>query len=552
MITPQQMTHYVEWFIETKSDVQALHRFCTSRFKMIRSVHKRSTGWPSKSSSDVAQMQQAFLWSPTKYIWHASSELLLPTTMHRMLYKKMKLHVYKARQLDDRPKWTTFDTDILGRIAEHQDFVKKVMFIEKAFYHVSGNVNRRYMRRDCGRNREESAMAFLKDPFQHSPGVISGNHKPKSGWPDWESNPGLPNASPDSYRVGVSGYRCVETVEFTSFGMLGTTSLNDQERGITTPEWTNAAYGQCAIRGSEFGQSGKGAIAELLNEHKETCLFGNTRKFLHQGSVHWLPTEATSSSFGNCYLQCATTRHTRMHGVWNQEKCEETANRLQQHTQTAFNLMCVNLSAWLACPLPRAVDTAYPAREPAEGIMNGADRPGSADHILLPVPSRGRGRSPDNLLPEILRKVRGTRSLLLSQHGSSRRCCNRRPGRRDIPTVTASPLPSKVTQPDFDLRTRARQDCLTLISIPCTHFRYQYHSTDRARVQLATGFGSKNHTPNPGMVGTNSGIKGRDDVLHGQASEVVQYVYGFKRLEKVEKAGGGSNERRTAMNQDCS
>ncbi|KAJ8866357.1 hypothetical protein PR048_032200 [Dryococelus australis] len=39
--------------------------------------------------------------------------------------------------------------------------------------------------RDWGRNGKESAMAFVRDPSQHSPGVIAENHgKPKSGWPD--------------------------------------------------------------------------------------------------------------------------------------------------------------------------------------------------------------------------------------------------------------------------------------------------------------------------------------------------------------------------------
>ncbi|KAJ8883209.1 hypothetical protein PR048_015049 [Dryococelus australis] len=47
-------------------------------------------------------------------------------------------------------------------------------------------------KRNWGRNGKESALAFVRDPYQHSPpGVISGNHeKPKSGWPDLESNPG--------------------------------------------------------------------------------------------------------------------------------------------------------------------------------------------------------------------------------------------------------------------------------------------------------------------------------------------------------------------------
>ncbi|KAJ8869514.1 hypothetical protein PR048_028505 [Dryococelus australis] len=40
---------------------------------------------------------------------------------------------------------------------------------------------------------KEAAIVFVSDPSQDSPGVISGNHgKPKSGWPDRESNPGAP------------------------------------------------------------------------------------------------------------------------------------------------------------------------------------------------------------------------------------------------------------------------------------------------------------------------------------------------------------------------
>ncbi|KAJ8888530.1 hypothetical protein PR048_008021 [Dryococelus australis] len=48
-------------------------------------------------------------------------------------------------------------------------------------------------KRGRGRNGKESAMAFVREPSQHSPGVIQENHsKPKSGWPDQESNLGPP------------------------------------------------------------------------------------------------------------------------------------------------------------------------------------------------------------------------------------------------------------------------------------------------------------------------------------------------------------------------
>ncbi|KAJ8880353.1 hypothetical protein PR048_016822 [Dryococelus australis] len=47
--------------------------------------------------------------------------------------------------------------------------------------------------RDWGRIGKESATAFVRDPFQHSPGVISENHgKPTSAWQDRESNPSPP------------------------------------------------------------------------------------------------------------------------------------------------------------------------------------------------------------------------------------------------------------------------------------------------------------------------------------------------------------------------
>ncbi|KAJ8877455.1 hypothetical protein PR048_021910 [Dryococelus australis] len=48
-----------------------------------------------------------------------------------------------------------------------------------------------------GRNRP---WPLLSVPSQHSPGVISGNHgKPKSGWPDRESNPGPPERASSCY-----------------------------------------------------------------------------------------------------------------------------------------------------------------------------------------------------------------------------------------------------------------------------------------------------------------------------------------------------------------
>ncbi|KAJ8876771.1 hypothetical protein PR048_021218 [Dryococelus australis] len=69
-----------------------------------------------------------------------------------------------------------------------------------------------YDTRYWGRNGNESAMAFVRDPFHHLPGVISENHgKPKSGWPNRESIPGKA-VTTDTRRplqtvCGVTGHR---------------------------------------------------------------------------------------------------------------------------------------------------------------------------------------------------------------------------------------------------------------------------------------------------------------------------------------------------------
>ncbi|KAJ8883164.1 hypothetical protein PR048_015004 [Dryococelus australis] len=54
--------------------------------------------------------------------------------------------------------------------------------------------------------KKESTMAFVWDPSQHSPGVVLETHgKPKSGWPDQESNPDPPEYESSTGRTrGVS------------------------------------------------------------------------------------------------------------------------------------------------------------------------------------------------------------------------------------------------------------------------------------------------------------------------------------------------------------
>ncbi|KAJ8897250.1 hypothetical protein PR048_002596 [Dryococelus australis] len=64
------------------------------------------------------------------------------------------------------------------------------------------------------RHQKKSAVACSKDPSQHSPGVISGNHvKPKSEWLDRESNPVASRMrvqTPQCYRVLRASSRTVD------------------------------------------------------------------------------------------------------------------------------------------------------------------------------------------------------------------------------------------------------------------------------------------------------------------------------------------------------
>ncbi|KAJ8888414.1 hypothetical protein PR048_007904 [Dryococelus australis] len=68
-------------------------------------------------------------------------------------------------------------------------------------------------RTDWGRNGKESTMSFVRDPFQHSPGVISENHeKLKLGWPGREWNPGHPQCESSEFPLSLTGFSHVGIV----------------------------------------------------------------------------------------------------------------------------------------------------------------------------------------------------------------------------------------------------------------------------------------------------------------------------------------------------
>ncbi|KFM71601.1 hypothetical protein X975_16196, partial [Stegodyphus mimosarum] len=73
------------------------------------------------------------------------------STVYKVIKKKLRLHAYKVQivqvlEPDDRPRRMAFATDILRRIEDDAKFMKRIMFSDEASFHLSGIVNRHYVR----------------------------------------------------------------------------------------------------------------------------------------------------------------------------------------------------------------------------------------------------------------------------------------------------------------------------------------------------------------------------------------------------------------------
>ncbi|KAJ8879235.1 hypothetical protein PR048_019841 [Dryococelus australis] len=87
---------------------------------------------------------------------------------------------------------------------------------------------------------KESAMAFVRDPSNHSPGVISENHgKPKSRWPARESNPGPPERESSlKYRMKRGDYGAVPKCKGRENGRSPRKPANQRHRPARLPHAT--------------------------------------------------------------------------------------------------------------------------------------------------------------------------------------------------------------------------------------------------------------------------------------------------------------------------
>ena len=117
MTTPQEKAKCVPWFIETKSDVQTQGNYRSKYGRdppsrpSIRLWHKkfmetgtvfntRRSGRPRTSEKNIERVRQAFQRFPMKSIPTAARQLELPrSTVHKVLYKNLRLYAYKVQLL---------------------------------------------------------------------------------------------------------------------------------------------------------------------------------------------------------------------------------------------------------------------------------------------------------------------------------------------------------------------------------------------------------------------------------------------------------------------
>jgi transposase len=158
----------VEWFIETKSDVVVQRRFRTRynrnppsrptirawyyKFMNTGSLnHKRGNGRPRVSDEDVRRVQQSFVNDPKKSTRSAARELNIKhSTVHKIL-KSLKFRSYKLQILqkitpNDWILRKEFAVTVLDRLAEDENYLRRIFFSDEATFHLSGKVNKQNVR----------------------------------------------------------------------------------------------------------------------------------------------------------------------------------------------------------------------------------------------------------------------------------------------------------------------------------------------------------------------------------------------------------------------
>jgi hypothetical protein len=89
------------------------------------------------------------------------------TTVHRILWKRLKFNSYKYQRLQhvnaqDKVVHYTFCSDFLSRLEDDEHFTAKIVLSDKATFHLSGNGNRHDLR-IWGSNNPHKVKAHTTD-----------------------------------------------------------------------------------------------------------------------------------------------------------------------------------------------------------------------------------------------------------------------------------------------------------------------------------------------------------------------------------------------------
>jgi hypothetical protein len=108
---------------------------------------RESCGRPAVKEEVVERIWRAFLHSPWKSILRCSLVLGTPKSpVHKVLHKKLKLHVYKIHFLHEiraagKPMRSELAECMLEKTDNEPSFMHNLMFANEALFHINGCIN---------------------------------------------------------------------------------------------------------------------------------------------------------------------------------------------------------------------------------------------------------------------------------------------------------------------------------------------------------------------------------------------------------------------------
>ncbi|XP_035211197.1 uncharacterized protein LOC118185425 [Stegodyphus dumicola] len=152
MHTPQEKAQILWWFHRNE--------FRNATTEKLQIPEKKRYGRPCTSDFDVERVRETFFHNPRRFVRSAARELDMPiSTVYKVIKKKLRLHAYEVQievlEPDERPRRMAFATDMLRRIEDYAEFLKRIMFPDEASFHLSGIINRHNVRISGSENSHE-------------------------------------------------------------------------------------------------------------------------------------------------------------------------------------------------------------------------------------------------------------------------------------------------------------------------------------------------------------------------------------------------------------